>query len=341
MSGEIAPSANPFLAGHSAAIAAVVDAFSSGRMHHAWLICGMDGIGKATLAFHIAHFILSAGANRPGNLDMRHQAARLIAAEAHPDLFILRRKTDEKTGAAKNSIAVEDARAVNEFMHKTAAYGGWRVVIIDEAHALNNFGQNAILKFVEEPPERTVILITARSRGSLLPTIRSRCRLLPLSPLSDAEMREALARCGAGSRDPQDVERVIRLSEGSVGFASCLLNSDSLPFYDEILGLIKDMPRFDVAKAHVLADKLARKSENDNFPIVMRLLGQFLWNETRALAMGGGGEGKAVRISADVGGAVRLRDAVAQTLEMAERSNLDRKLAFLNVLSILQSAKAA
>src|SRR6202012_2519978 len=187
------PAHNPILIGHDEALRQVTEAFAGSRMHHAWLITGIPGIGKATLAWHIAHHVLSNGANKLGAFNEKLPVAKLILASAHPDMLVVERAFNDK-GDRRDVIVREDAMKLATFLHKTATPGGWRVAIIDEAHALNRFGQNAILKILEEPPGQTLILMTATSPGGLLPTIRSRCRLLSLEPLNDAAMTSILSR---------------------------------------------------------------------------------------------------------------------------------------------------
>src|ERR1700733_8775822 len=127
------------LMGHDEALEQAAEAFASGRMHHAWLIAGIEGIGKMTLAMHIAHHVLSNGAGKIGVINPQDRVAKLIAAEAHPDMLIVRRAADDKTGELRKVIVVDDALKVGAFLRKTATHGGWRVVIVDEAHALNRF----------------------------------------------------------------------------------------------------------------------------------------------------------------------------------------------------------
>ena len=216
MTDELSFSAH--LVGHDEAMRQVVAALTSGRMHHAWLICGMEGIGKTTLAHHIAASVLSGGENEIGKINPTHRVTKLIHAEAHPDMLVIRRGVDEKTGEPRKNILVDDALKIAAFLHKTATHGGWRVVIIDEAHLLNRNAENAVLKILEEPPARTLILITVTTPGALLPTIRSRCRLLHLAPLDAKSMRVVLART-APDLTGSDIFRLIELSGGSVGFA--------------------------------------------------------------------------------------------------------------------------
>src|SRR5215813_6002225 len=179
------PWRNSRLLGHKAAEQALLAAHTSGRLHHAWLIAGPRGIGKATLAWRFARYLL-AGQAQGGlfggvadSLEVPADAPgrSLVDARSHPDLFHLRRTLNPDTGRIRAEIAVDDVRGLSEFMHMTPAMGEWRVAIVDAA--------NAVLKILEEPPPRAVLLIVAHAPGRLLPTIRSRCRRLALQPLSD------------------------------------------------------------------------------------------------------------------------------------------------------------
>jgi DNA polymerase-3 subunit delta' len=341
------PSYSPVLIGHDAALRQVREAYASGRMHHAWLVTGPEGIGKATMAFHMAHYVLSGGANLPGRLNMQHPAARLVAAESHPDLFILRRAVDEKTGAQKDSIAVEDARKLASFLRMTATHGGWRVAIIDEAQALNRFGQNAILKAIEEPPARCLIILTVTTPGALLPTIRSRCRVLPLQTLEDDVLRAVLERCGADAGGEAEWQEILALSGGSAGFALKVLQTESLPLYKDLLALLKDLPALDMVRLHQLADKTGRKADADSFAVLTRLLTERLRRAVKAQA-----EGKepleAEEASFDArlasGGrldrTLQLWDKVGQIFAVADHANLDHKLAFINAIAEIRRAAA-
>ncbi|MDD5586412.1 MAG: DNA polymerase III subunit delta' [Alphaproteobacteria bacterium] len=325
------PAQNPVLIGHDHALRQIEAAFASGRMPHAWLMSGIEGIGKATLAFHAAHYVLSGGQNPLGKLDMLHPAARLVAGEAHPDLFVLRRPLDEKTGKTKDSIPVEDARKLAPFLHMTATHGGWRVAIIDEAHALNRHGQNAILKVIEEPPANCLILLTATAPGALLPTIRSRCRMLPLQPLDETSLRAVLARSGL-DMVASDMERLIELSGGSAGFALNMAEAETLPLFEELMALLQGLPALDMAKLHTLADRIGRKGDGDNFSVITHLLTNKLCQGVREKAL------KGQRGSLDR--SLRLWDNVRQTFAMAVDSNLDRKLAFVNAVCEIRRATA-
>jgi DNA polymerase-3 subunit delta' len=315
----------PFI-GHAPALREVQESFASGRMPHAWLIAGIEGIGKAALAKHIAQFVLGNGAGELGKPNPEQRVAKLTEAETHPDLLIIRRERDEKTGALRNVIPVDDILKVAQFFHKTAVDSGWRVVIVDEAHTLNRHGQNAILKIVEEPPERALILLTATTPGILLPTIRSRARLLQLSPLGAEDMRELL-HTSAPQASAEDINAVIGLSGGSVGFALKILRAEALPLYREMLVILDAMPDLDIARVHKLADQVARKADQESFEVLSALLIERL----RAAAENEARHGKNVDV------ALRLWDKTRATFAAAEFANLDRKLAFINAMSDIRA----
>lgn len=324
----LAPIHNPHLVGHDDAMQQIGEAFASGRMHHAWLIAGIEGIGKTTLAYHIAQHVLSAGENTLGKLDMNHRVAKLVAAEAHPDMLVVRRATDDKTGELRNVIVVDDALKIATFLHKTATHGGWRVVIIDEAHTLNRHGQNAILKILEEPPARVLILITVSSPGALLPTIRSRCRVLQLAPLGLPHMRNVLLQA-APDVPPYEIEKLIDLSQGSIGFALKILRTETLPLFEELLKLL-EMPKLDTPRLHKLADQISRKADAESFEVVRALLIEHLRQSARKLASENTN-------TAALENKIQLWERVKGFFTTADFSNLDRKLAIINVANDILS----
>jgi len=201
--------------GHDDEERALADALAGSRMHHAWLITGTKGIGKATLAYRFARRALGARHNgaRPLDVDSEDQIARRINAQSHPDLFVLRRGYNDR-GKARREIAVDDARELGAFFSLAPSEGGMRVAIIDAVDDLNNNSANAILKTLEEPPARSVLLLVCHAPGAILPTIRSRCRRLPLRTLSDAQVRQAM---GAEADDA-----LIALAKGRPGRAIAL-----------------------------------------------------------------------------------------------------------------------
>jgi DNA polymerase-3 subunit delta' len=204
LEGVPLPRQTTLLVGHQAAEAALLDAYRSGRMHHAWILSGARGIGKATLAFRLARFVFAHPDPQAPDVataaDLfvppEHPVAHRVAAGAHGNLLHLRREWLERDKRYRTEIAVDTIRRITPFLGTTAGEGGWRVVIVDTADAMNRSAANAILKTLEEPPRRTLFLLVTERRGALLPTILSRCRTLALEPLS-ADATEAVAKAVA------------------------------------------------------------------------------------------------------------------------------------------------
>ncbi|MCK0208488.1 DNA polymerase III subunit delta' [Starkeya koreensis] len=254
-----APRENRHLIGHEEAQAMVRTAWDAGRLPHALLLGGAEGIGKATLAYAIARFVLSGGAT-PGHsivVDPDHPAARQIAALSHPDLLVLRR-TPNDAGKLPAMIPAETVRRVRSFFGSTAALGGWRVCVVDTLDEMNAQGANALLKTLEEPPARSLFLLVSNAPGRLLPTIRSRCRSVPLRPLGTDQVVEALEGF-AGSMPDLDRSRfgeAAAASGGSVREALALLAGDGLAVRNATTVLLDALPQVDARALHALGEKL-------------------------------------------------------------------------------------
>jgi DNA polymerase-3 subunit delta' len=254
------PRQSSVLFGHGDAEQALLEAYRSGRIPHAWLIGGPPGIGKATLAFRMARFVLAHPdpaadvVQRATSLAVppENPAAGLITAQSHPDLLILERTVGD-TGKLRSVIRVEDARKVAMFLGSTAGFGGWRVVIVDAVDDLNAESANALLKGLEEPPSRTLFLLVSHAPGSVLPTIRSRCHRLMLRPLATSDLRQALAQATGESVEPD----VIEAAEGSVGRALSLLDGPAFKLRRQTAALLGRLPVTDPRELHALADAMA------------------------------------------------------------------------------------
>lgn len=313
---------------HSEPARQVAESWRSGRMHHAWLLTGLEGIGKATFALRMAAFALSGGKGTPGQPMAEDRQAQHALAETHPDLLVIRRAVDEKTGALKQGILVDEALRIGTFLHKTSSHGGWRVVVIDEAHTLNRNAQNAILKILEEPPSRAMIIMTATTVGAMLPTIRSRCRVLQFAPLDEKAMRDLLARHASGLGE-EDIGKLLPLADGSIGKALRILKTEALEGYGELVELHRALPEMDVARAHKLADKIAAKGEAETFQVVTELFLEKLRQDATDAARQGL-DYAIVRRRLDIWETTRA------TLAMADYANLDKKLAVVNALGAMK-----
>ena len=258
---ETGPRQTIDLVGHAAALAHASRAIRSGRPPQGWLITGAPGVGKATLAFRIARYLLRYGATDAGPEDLSLAAsdpvAQQVAAGAHPGLLVLQRGVNEKTGKPMTVLGVEEIRKLAGFFGMTSGAGGWRVAIVDTADDMNDNAANALLKALEEPPARAMLMLLSNAPGRLLPTIRSRCQRLDLRPLDEADLRAELRK---RLPDLSDGERatLTKLSGGSIGAALTLASDDGLMLATEAEHLIDRAASPDLSATLALADKLAR-----------------------------------------------------------------------------------
>jgi DNA polymerase III subunit delta' len=339
------------LFGHSAAEAELAQVFASGRMHHGWLLAGREGIGKATLAYRLARHVLAHPDERDrlgGSLevDPDSSAARQVTALSHPGLLVLRRPYDTRAKRFAASIPVDEVRRLKSFLGLTAGENAWRIVIVDSADELNLNAANALLKSLEEPPARALFLLVASEPSRLLPTIRSRCRRLDLSPLASADLQHAVeaALAGAGLELPSPAAwpKLERLAEGSARRALQLTASGGLELYASVARLFADLPDVDWPAAHILTDGFGGSAQAQRFEAFYDLFLDLLARLVRARATGGG-DGEEAAIATRLIAEPRLPAwaALWETL-LAERIdvqvlNLDRKALILGALAKLQA----
>jgi len=270
--------------GQDEAVRDFVEASRGGRLHHAWLLTGPRGIGKATLAWSIARWLLAGTDSDDLSVPGNAPAARRLAALSEPNLQLVRRPWDDKANRLRAEITVEEIRRLLSFFHLSAAEGGRRIAIIDTADDMNTAAANALLKVLEEPPRDGLILMIAHQPARLLPTIRSRCRTLRLNPLKPDLMTEVLSDLGVD----QDAVALAALSGGSVGEALRLAGQDGLKRYQQIVDLFATLPRMDRIAAAQLAETAAGRAnaDGDPFDLTITLLDRFLTRTARAGLMG-------------------------------------------------------
>src|SRR5205085_2063484 len=299
------PRANPDLLGHQAAETELRRLFDSGRMPHALLLSGPRGIGKATLAFRLARFVLARGAGEEAGPSLFGEDSgaglaipsdsgvfRRIASGGHADLLTVERAYDPRRRRLRGEIVVGDTREISTFLRLTPAEGGWRVVVVDGADKMNRNAANALLKILEEPPRRALLLLIAHSPGKLLPTIRSRCRRFPLAPLPPAIVGELLHRYRP-ELDAETAATETAPAEGSIGRAPDLAAADGLALYRAALTLLSRDAGIDPAALHAFADRLARSEAEEAYRVVEAAVSQLLAQLAKASA-GSGGEPEAL-----------------------------------------------
>ena len=275
------------LYGQEQAEADFLESFNSGRLLHAWLIAGPSGIGKATLAWRIAKFLLADPAPNASSLDVprNHPTLSRIHSLADTSIYLLRRPTDSKSGQLKKGISVDEVRNLKSYFGYTASDNRYRVAIIDSADELNEHAANALLKLLEEPPQKTVIILVSHTPSMLLPTIRSRCAVLRCKPLGKSDFSRALENLDIGVRNRHRV--LVELAEGSVGEAVRIVDGDGLEIYSNLVGLFSKSPGFQRGEATRIAD---RCSSPESYKLTARLISIFL----RRLALAGLGRNSEV-----------------------------------------------
>ncbi len=343
--GEAAPHprATGVLFGHAAAETTLLEAYRGNRVPHAFLFVGPKGIGKATLAYRMARFVLAhpdpaspeVTAATSLAVEADHPVARRIAVQAQGDLLVLERAFNEK-GVLRQQIAVDDVRQTVSFFGSTAGEGGWRIAIVDAVDELNRSSANALLKVLEEPPQRALLLLIAHSAARVPATLRSRCRMVAMRPLAEADVVAAAAVAASMATDDPALAAAAAAAGGSVARALALLDEDTLALRQQALDLLDRLPALDANALHALGDALAG---TDVAPLAAFVDAVNAWLSQRLEGVDsrqhdGAGNDKLGRL-------VRLAEAwerVNAAAREAETYNLERKPFVFNVFGLLAEA---
>lgn len=309
--------------GHPESEKAFLDAMQAGRMHHAWLIGGPEGVGKATLAYRVARFLLvhpRLPSPVPTSLAVPagHPVSRQIAARSHPNLAVLRRspETDKKT--ASTTIPVDAVRRATALFGSTAADSGYRICIVDSAEDLTLSSANALLKLVEEPPARSLFLIVSHAPQRVLPTIRSRCRRLMLRPLAEPDLRSVIRSLGSpwSETDEDLLTGAIAQADGSVRRTVEMLDEDKVRLLVEVTKALDALPRVDARSVLSLAERVARRDAEDAYDFVLDTIFRWVSGRVRAGANRG---------PAQLAPLVEVCDKIARSARDIDAFNLDRR----------------
>lgn len=335
------PKDNAYLLGCEDAEKMFLDAWKKGTLHQSWLISGKKGIGKATFAYRLARFLLEADENKKDiytSLEIASdtQTFKQISNGSHPDFKLIERgylkterqkiikaikdgnyMTDEELGELKKSnvITVDDVRTVNEFLSKKSADGRWRVVLIDSADEMNTNSANAVLKILEEPPQKTLMLLVSHNPNRLLPTIRSRCAKLELRPLKDNEVASLLRRYRSNISEEQ-IKKTVAISGGSIGKAIAYVDGNAVKFYDKIYALATSGQNFKTSDMLKFCDEAT--STEDNYSLFKELILKFLNEQVKSL--------NKIEESADV------FDKATKIFLETDSLNLDKRQAVMNIM---------
>ncbi len=327
------PRRRAMLLGHEEEERKLLQAFGSRRLHHAWLIAGPRGIGKATLAYRFARFLLKhpdAGEALSLQVDLVDPVFHRVAAGSHPDLFVIERAFDLKSGKVKTETGVDVARGATRFFARTAGEGGWRVCIVDPADDLNDEAANALLKIIEEPPDRSIFLIVAHSPGQVLRTIRSRSVRLNLAPLDEPLVIEVVRSVLAPEAPPAaDLALAASLSRGSPGRALGLLQSGGAKVFATFRHLVSELPALDRRQVSSFADQLQARTAAEEFVTFCELLEDWIADEARR-------HGTAGRHAADLW--ATAHSELRHSIRVANALNLDRRQLVMHAFDAIQEA---
>jgi DNA polymerase-3 subunit delta' len=316
------------IVGQDKAVEEFLAAWKSGSMHHAWLLGGPRGVGKASFAMAAAERVLAEAAGPaielPGiETPENHPVGRLVAAGSHPDFRLLERVENKSgTGLARN-ISVDQVRELGELFAVTPALSPWRVVVIDSADELEASGANALLKMLEEPPANCLFLLVSHVPGRLLPTIRSRCRRLDFQPLGDDAMTSVLEK-ELPERSAADRAKLIPLAQGSVSKALAYALLDLAPIESEALAILRNGDR-DNSRRSKLAQSLSGKAAAERYAAFLDMAPSLIAREARNL------DGAARRRALDAYARAR------ETSRLAPRLSLDPAATVFQLGSLLAS----
>lgn len=337
----VLPQANPVLLGHEKAEKILLDAWKNNSLHNSWLISGVEGIGKATLAYRFAKFLLSADENKREtytslNVDVNSSAFRLVANDSHPDLKVLQRdytetdrkkilkaikdgealSADDKNSLKKSTfIRVDDVRTINEFLSKKSSNDGWRVVIVDSIDDMNSASANAILKILEEPPHKAMMILISHNPNRLLATIKSRCSKLNLEPLKDDVLASLLRRYRPNLSETE-VKSLAAISSGSIGKAMAYADYQALDVYRNLNDLLKCGARF---KLNDMLSFVSSAVETEEaFELVQELVLKYITEH--------------VKLSSHPEIMLDVWDKTIKMFDDVTRINMDKKQTLLSVL---------
>lgn len=356
--GLMPPRQNPLSLGFEAQEEFLLTLFNNGKMPHALIFSGAEGIGKQTFAFRLARFLLSqtiADPNQdalfaskepaqPSSFDIGEDAPvfRRVAAGGHSDFHLVDRQFDENKGVYKGGVEVAEVRKVAPFLRKTAAEGGWRVVIVNDADTMNRNAQNAILKILEEPPEYTLLILVTHRVGALIPTIRSRARVINFQSLSMDNMQALLQKHGH-ALGPGELQALYTLSEGSIGRALSFIDEGGLDVMGRVISMFEDYPDWKYSQLHVVAEDLARANNTASFMMFQNVMQwmarQLAICKARAVGLPAGPMSSLIQFreileKSSLENLTKICDKLQDHFETVNRGNLEKRQAVLKAFSI-------
>lgn len=342
---------------HEAQLHGLIEA---GRMPHALIFSGPEGIGKATFAFRLVRFLFKHGRSDssqdslfgdapvlPAGFDVPDDdpVFRRVASGGHPDLMVAERQADEKkSNALKKNLDADTIRKIAPFLRMTASEGGWRIVIVDDAETMSLQAQDSLLKILEEPPPQSLLILITSRIGAFKPTIRSRCRVLNFTAPDEA-IFNGLVKQADRNLSQADLALLYSLTGGSPGRALTLVEEGGMEMVQTVLAPLDDWPAIDMVRIHQLAEQIGRFG-NDNGWAGFQTLIQWLF-QSLVFARVQGADLLPAPLrrspfpqllgSYELLALADMHDKACGLLEQTDRANLDRRQAVLSIYSLLSA----
>ena len=328
------------LVGHHETEAQFAGLLAQNRLHHAWLISGPSGIGKATLAYRMVRRVLGGVPQTAGALDVPESdpTAQRIQSLGHGDFNLVRRPYDEKTKKIRAEIPVSEARKISGFFTRMASEGGWRVCLIDGIDEMNRNASNAVLKTLEEPPEKALLILLTKSPGKLLPTIRSRCLHAPLRPVPEDALKSwLLGKIDGGQND--DFDAAVKLSGGAPGKALALIqNADTV--LRPLGNFMRGFPNINGRLLHSISDMLALAKADISYQLFWDALGEIVQAQAVYGSTGEWGSAyKPMALGHDVKTWLRIHEELKHMRAAQSGLNMNKKTVLLQALTMIGTGR--
>lgn len=340
--GKLAPpSHNTLMFGHEKQEKLFLDLFEKGTLPHAMIFSGPQGIGKTTMAYRLARFLLKHGKGEEEQdslfaaqplkftsleVESGDPVSMRVASGGHPDFRCIERAFDTDKGKQDSALKVETLRKIEPFLRMKSSDGGWRVVIVEDADTMNRNAQNAILKILEEPPSKVLLILVAHRPGALIPTIRSRARMIPFSPLEDTVMRDLLSKHGC-YLEKDHMSLLLKMAEGRIGQAIRLAEEGGITILHDILSYLTNLQNLDMVRIHDLAQEISPAAQDKEYRLFTEMMQwvvrQILFD--RARGQKSNPPLDAIMPDASLEKLVKISDELKTLFAKTDFSNLDRR----------------
>jgi len=354
------PHQSNFMIGHESVEEELLSLINSQKMPHALIFSGQRGIGKSTMAQRLSRALLAYGVDDPNQdalfgddtrelltsleIDRSNPIFSKVASQGHADMLTIEKSIDPKTKKVKKDINVESARKVAPFLRMTSADGGWRIVVIDNADTMNRNAQNAILKILEEPPKNALLILVCHRLGAMIPTIRSRCRVIDFEPLTTKNF-ETLLNKEYGSNFSAEEKKILNVfSNKSIGQAKDIIDNNGLENIQSTLDIFRELPNSSNLEIHTLSESAGRYGQDKPYDMVektfLNALEEIISSKARSRDLETPFDLKGLETlknNHDLEDLLTLHSDLKEMFSQGRYANLDKRMVIINVFNRLKS----